>query len=136
MLWITYPHADMFGTLPAAELKQLGPARAAAAAELILAKGAMLNNPDLGASLAELAQATEKLKAADTDRSVARKQVLLLDITRAEQVDAVEHAMAHTEVQILTKMPGRKDLVRALLAPVRKEPAVKADAVVPVPGPA
>ncbi len=126
------PYADLFGTLPARELKSLGPARAAAAAELILAKAAVLNSPELGASAAAVAKATEKLKAADVDRAAARKSVLVLDITRAEQVDALELAMAHTEVQILTKMPGRNDLVRALLAPARKESAAKAEAAAPV----
>lgn len=115
------PYADLFGAISGAGLRNLGPVRATAAAQVILTKGAALDHPDLKDSLATLAAATHALQAADEERTLQRNQVLALDIARAQLVDAVEHATAATEVAILTQAPGRRDLVRALLAPARPE---------------
>ena len=125
------PYASLFGPLVAKELRNLGPARATAAAELILAKGAALAHPDLTKSLATLKTATAALAGAAADRDKALEASLLLDIARAKQVTAVDALTATTEIGILTKFPGRRDVVRAVLAqaqPEAKSKAQEADA--------
>ncbi len=120
------PYASLFGPLVAKELRNLGPARATAAAELILAKGAALAHPDLTKSLATLKTTTAALTSAAAERDKAQEAALLLDIPRAKQVTAVDALTATTEIGILTKFPGRRDVVRAVLAQAQAEGKPKA----------
>lgn len=115
------PYSDLFGPLVANDLKALGPARAVAAAGVILAKGNELNHADLSAPLATLGTATTALQSADSERTTLREATLTLDIVRQRALSAVEQATAQCEIAILQRAPGRADLVRAFLAPVRPE---------------
>ncbi len=126
------PYVSLFTPLRAAELRSLGPVRAVAAAGVIAAKGAALAHPELVKSLAALKTTTDALSAVEADRSAAQQAALVLDIARAAQVTAVDKLTATTEIGILTKFPGRGDLVRAALAPARSAPKSKAASVDPV----
>ncbi len=125
------PYASLFTPLRAAVLRTLGPVRAIAAAAVIAAKGAALAHPELVKCLAALKTATEALSAVEADRSAAQQASLVLDIARSAQVTALDKLTATTELGILTKFPGRSDLVRAALAPARSTPKSKPTAADP-----
>lgn len=122
-----HPYADLFSPLVADDLKRLGPVRAAAAEEVIQAKGKALAHPDLTKSLDGLDKATVALTAADTERTAALQVVLVLDIERTKQIAAVDLLVATTEIGVLTAFPGQREIVRAVLAPAKAEKKAKAD---------
>ena len=119
------PYASLFHPLRANDLRSLGPVRAVASARIIDTKGSALAHPDLTKSLATLKKETDTLHTAELERSAAQNATLVLDITRANQVAALDKLTAVTEIGILTQFPGRRDMVRAALAPARSAPRNK-----------
>lgn len=63
---------------------------------------------------------TATLDAAAKARTAAGNQLIAHEVVRAREVDAVEALIAEVEPQILTRFPGRRDLLRAILAPPRR----------------
>ena len=57
------------------------------------------------------------LKTAAEARDAAREAALLHDLRRRMAIGALTDLVARAEVGILTAFPGRRDLVRAILAP-------------------
>ncbi|MBI2571008.1 MAG: hypothetical protein HYV63_28720 [Candidatus Schekmanbacteria bacterium] len=102
---------------------ELGAAKATVVAGKLLARGRELAHPDLAAHLAAVEEASAALAAAMEARTLAEEKSLLHDIRRRKILAEVHALIADSEVQILTRFPGRRDLVRATLAsgrPTRK----------------
>lgn len=129
------PYALLFAGVTADDARRLGPAKATAVGTALLRKGQELQHPDLADSLQRLAHANERLAAAEAARTQARAEAAVHEVPRVRAVDAVEALTAQTEVGILTRYPGRDDLVRAALAPQRSEPVRPASAADPVADP-
>lgn len=115
------PYADLFGTVPANALRSLGPTKATAAVVTLLTKAKVLAIPAMQASLAAVEKATEALTVPDAEPTKARDGALTHDVVRGQDVALVEEFTAKTEANILQKVPGRKDLVQAFLAPPSRE---------------
>lgn len=129
------PYVLLFGGISANDSRQLGPAKATAFGSALLRKGGELRHPELEQGLARLAIANADLEAAHAARLEARAAAEAHAVPRLRAVEAVERLTAETEVGILTKNPGRRDLVRAVLAPQRAD-AKDEGVAQPVPLPA
>jgi len=111
------PYAPLFGTMKASEAQELGPAKALVFGGSVVSKARELAHPRLEAATAALAKAGQDLQQAASARDTAREQAELHELRRSRLVYGVEIAVAHCEVEILQRFPGRRDLVRAMLAP-------------------
>lgn len=114
------PYAPLFGAVPAATATRLGPAKATVYGTGLVAKGAALAHPELGAPIQAVADANGPLADASTARVAATAQATTHEIKRIQARDGVELLIAETELGVLQKFVGRDDLVRAILAPPRK----------------
>lgn len=122
------PYATLFGATKAAEAQKLGPEGAAHFGHGLVAKGQALGVDGLAKQLHDVAHATADLEEAGQLRVAAEQAAGLHEIERKKLHAATEALIATTEATILAKLPGRNDLVRAVLAPER------APAKVPTPG--
>jgi hypothetical protein len=111
------PFAPLFGAVKAKELQKLGPAKAIAAADMLLSRVAALGHPELTAEAQDLAMKTEALAVAKEANAEAGTKLASHAIERAKMLRQVEILIAETEARILTLHPGRNDLVRAILSP-------------------
>lgn len=117
------PYAPLFGTIKATDATRLGPAKAASFGATLLAKAKELATPALGGTVQALAKENAALSDAAGVRATARDEASVHELKRQKAREALELLIATTEVGILTAFPGRRDLVRALLAPPRKAAA-------------
>lgn len=126
------PYSELFGTVKAAEMRELGPAKASVAGKKLATKTLALADSQLSALGQEIAAKTEALGTAESADEAAEIALLAHDVARLQLVQAIEKLGAETEAQILSRHPGRKDLVRAILDPSpekrgsKEEPAVEA----------
>lgn len=130
------PYAALFGGVRAADAIELGPHKATVFGGRLLAKARELAHPDLVPAVERLAVSNEALAAAAAERDEATEKAAQHDVRRRALVREVEALAARTEVEILTRFPGRRDLVRAVLAdpegPRRRRGGERAPT--PVPG--
>lgn len=113
------PYASTFGAVTAADAIDLGPHKATAFGTKLLSKMTALNHMDLNPLIAVLTADQENLANAAKVRDDAQVQAATHDVLRRKHVEEFNKLLAETEVGILTRFPGRRDLVRAILAPER-----------------
>ena len=121
------PYSVLFGRVKAHEMKKLGLAKASHCGRELLAKLSELTHPALAAQEEPLKLATERLTQADALQDSAKQAMMLFSIEVSRLTDEVQRAVDGAEVAILTRFPGNKELVRALLSPytaipTREEP--------------
>ena len=106
------------GTVSAAEAADLGAHKAKAFGELSLEKARLLHEaqPALEAPVEAFRRAQEALVEATSRWDDAEVQAAVHDVARRQLLARVERQIALTEVSVLTALPGRRDLVRAVLA--------------------
>ena len=104
------PYQALFGGVTANDARNLGPAKAAAVADVVLAKGAQLAHPDLATSLQRLQDATASLNSAADLRSQTRIAVATHAVVRIQRLADVDTAVGIAEAGILSAFPGRRDL--------------------------
>ena len=85
----------------------------------ILALGKEQAHPDLAGALAALEAANASLAEAGAARDAAEEKSLLHEIRRRKLLAEYTTLVADSELAILTLHRGRRDLVRAALAPPR-----------------
>jgi hypothetical protein len=115
------PYRSLFGAVTAQEATRLGAAKATAFGDRLVLHLAQAGH----ARLAELAQEFQpvnvRLKAAEAEVTAAEDKASLQGSQRRKLVREVEAQIGVSEVGILQLFPGRRDLVRAVLAPPRPE---------------
>jgi len=111
------PYLTLFGTVKASDAVKLGPAKATAFGERVVARATELGHADLGGTVERLKAQNIALTTSGQARDAAREAALLHDLRRRKAIDDLTTLVAETEVAILTAFPGRRDLVRAILAP-------------------
>jgi len=121
------PYAQLFGGMKAQKMRSLGPAKASVVAAALVAKCSAMTSPEMLAAAQEIAQKTEALAAAENADAAAEAKVLTHGVERAKTLRRWEGLIAETEVAILTRYPGRDDLVRAILDPTPERRSSKQD---------
>jgi hypothetical protein len=111
------PYLTLFGTVKASDAVKLGPAKATAFGERLVTRATELGHADLGGTVERLKAQNVALTTNGQARDAAREAALLHDLRRRKAIDDLTTLVAETEVAILTAFPGRRDLVRAILAP-------------------
>lgn len=119
------PYNALFGTVKADDAVDLGPAKAEAFGDKLLARGAALAVPALDAKLADVKTHQQKLVLADKERDQAADEQATHEIERRKLLKEVERQADLAEVGILTAFPGDRALVNAIL--VVKRERKKAD---------
>lgn len=109
------PYNALFGTVKAADVVQLGPAKAEAFGNTLLARGAALALPALEPHLAAVKTAQALLMKADVERDQAATDALTHEVERRKLLKELEREAALAEVAILTRFPGDRALVNAIL---------------------
>jgi len=109
------PYNALFGTVKADDAVVLGPSKAEAFGNTLLARGAALGNAALTALLGAVRFAQEKLVAADTERDAATNEAATHELERRKLLREVERQADLAEVGILTAFPGERALVNAIL---------------------
>ncbi|MBI5497038.1 MAG: hypothetical protein HY904_18635 [Deltaproteobacteria bacterium] len=110
------PYQLLFGTVKADEATGLGPEKAYAFGDTLLTRARAQNHAAVVPLLPGVVAANDALKAAGDARAAASLAELPHEVERRKRVAALERVIAVAEVAILTKHPGRADLVRAVLA--------------------
>ena len=113
------PYVSLFGTATAVDLNRLGADRALEAGERLLGRARHLAHPAIAAQVDAFAAAHASLAPAVALRERAAAEALTLDTDRRRLLTEVESAIATAEVGVLQAFPGRRDLVRGLLSPLR-----------------
>lgn len=132
----TEPYASLFGSVKASDAVRLGVSKAQAFGARLVARARELGHADLTAAVDRLAAATEALSAAGARRDEASEKALLHDIRRRSLVRAAKDLGDATEVAILTRFPGRRDLVAAVLAAPEEDRRRRAGGAEPSAAPA
>ena len=122
------PYAQLFGTVKAAQLRNLGASKTTAAGTLLVEKLAAIGHAQLNAPAKELDKLTKALAAAEEADAAAEIAALTHEIERVKLVRKLETLIAETEAKILAKFPGQDDLVRAILTTVEERQAKKGGA--------
>lgn len=117
------PYNALFGTVTAEDATALGPSKAEAFGNTLLSKGAALGNAILNPLLAAVKTVQALLMTADKERDDATTEALTHEVERRKMLKQVEAAADQAEVGILTRFPGNRALVNAIL--VVKRPARK-----------
>ena len=115
------PYSILFGNIKADEMRRFGLAKATLCGRRLVAQLTELNHPGLTHHIAPLTQRTDRLDQAHQAREAANQAVMLFAIEQSRLIDAVQRAVDQAEVTILTRSPGNRGLVRAVLAPQTKE---------------
>jgi len=121
------PYAPLFGTIKATDATRLGPAKASSFGATLLAKANELATPSLAGAVQALTKENAALGEAGAARAAARDGASVHEVKRQKAREALELLIATTEVGILTAFPGRRDLVRAILAPTRRASVARED---------
>jgi hypothetical protein len=111
------PYRTLFGSVKASDAVKLGPAKATAFGDRLVARATELGHADLAPTVGQLKAQNVALTTSGQARDAAREAALLHDLRRRKAIDELMTLIAETEVAILTAFPGRRDLVRAILAP-------------------
>lgn len=109
------PYVDVFGKVKARDLVSLGPAKATEAGRRIVERTRATGRQELVALANALDVQTTALREAEETDQVAETEALVFDVKRATRLRATERLIAEIEVELLTRFPGRRDLVRAVL---------------------
>lgn len=111
------PYKTLFGTIKASALQNLGPAKATVAALRLVEKVSALGDEKLS-PLADALEFQSRLLGAASEEDIAAETALLGHaVARMKLIRRLEMTIATTEVELLTRFPGRDDIVRAVLAP-------------------
>ena len=128
------PYNALFGAVTAEDLKEMGPHKVSSAGAALIAKARALNHPQLTPLLPGLDASMESLKAAGAARDDAFVAEGTHEVERRKILSHAQRLVADAEVAVLTRFPGRRDLVKAILAPERAAPR-KRDPIVEENGP-
>lgn len=119
------PYKTLFGSVKATALQKLGPAKATVAARRLVEKVRALLDKEL-LPLADTLERQSELLAAASESDVQAETALLGHaVSRVKLIRHLEMVIATTEVELLTRFPGRSDLVRAVLDPVTEKRRTK-----------
>lgn len=127
------PYALLFGGVKARDLTSLGPAKAGVAGLELVAKVNAWGGAELTPLAAALDKQTKALVAADEEDAVAEAQAATHEVERVKTLRRLERLRDETEAQLLVKFPGRKDLVKSVLAFEADRRAKKQDEDAPTP---
>lgn len=109
------PYKTLFGTIKAKSLQALGPAKATVAADRLVEKINAMGDAKL-LPLANVLDFQSRLLGAASEEDVAAETALLShSIARMKLIRRLEMTVATTEVELLSRFPGRDDIVRAVL---------------------
>lgn len=111
------PYEPLFGDVTASQLKDYGAQRAIAFGEDFEKRLVALKNPELMQFVDEVREANEKLKQADEDRKVAVREERMHQFPRLALVEKTQVLVNKTEIALLSRFPGNRELVRAVLSP-------------------
>jgi len=125
------PYSTLFGAVTAAVARSFGPHKAAALGARLLARLKELAMAALSPLQAELEGANARLETAGAARTEATEKELTADIRRVRLLGDVERQIALTEAELLHLMPGRGDLVRAVLSDEEDDRPRRGDAEEP-----
>ena len=110
------PHGPLFSAIPAAKAKKFGAERAVDFGKTVVSKGYAFAMPALDERLKPFHTENQKLETVATGHSTAETEAETHEIARGQLVSKVEKQIAQTEADILGKLPGRNDLVQAILS--------------------
>jgi len=111
------PYSALFSTTKAADFDELGFNNLRDKSDDLFTKLDKINHPKLSDETATLRALYGPLVEAGEARKAARRALIPFESTRAALVIEVEELGDRTEAAILSQFPGKKELVRAVLAP-------------------
>lgn len=111
------PYEPLFGKLTASRVKKFGMQKAVAFGEDFVKRLEAQEHPKLLPFVGDVRQANEGLKAAEANRKEASREERMHDFPRLGLVDRTQALVNKTEIALLSRFPGNRELVRAILSP-------------------